>query len=112
MNPSSITVNPGALVLSIYYTDLLLGSLTIPSTPLSPGDNYISGTSAILPPPTSVPFLLKYIFNNPIDLVATGGPGTSNIPSLTMGTSDLVFQYVSRNFSSNLERFYHVTDFG
>ncbi|TPX34719.1 hypothetical protein SmJEL517_g02693 [Synchytrium microbalum] len=95
VNPATTTLSVGDLTFDVYDINaILIGTATISGASLTPGNNYVTASVILLPPPVSVSLIQNFITNIPTALMAKGRHGSTAIASLDAAISTLSFPTV------------------
>ncbi|KAG0282063.1 hypothetical protein BGZ98_006925, partial [Dissophora globulifera] len=86
VNPSSISLNTGDIVLNLVYKDVVLGTVTMPNLAIVPGANTINATSTINPAasPEGLELLTLYTSGAGASVNIVGTPTSTAVESLSL----------------------------
>ncbi|KAF9110558.1 hypothetical protein BGW39_004666, partial [Mortierella sp. 14UC] len=86
VNPSSISLNAGDIVLSLVYKGVALGTVTMPNLAIVPGANTIAATSSINPAvtPEGMELLTLYTSGAGATVSIVGTPTSTAVESLNL----------------------------
>ncbi|KAG0367887.1 hypothetical protein BGX24_003061, partial [Mortierella sp. AD032] len=86
INPSSISLNAGDIVLSLVYNGVALGTVTMPNLAIVPGANTIAATSSINPAatPQGMELLTLYTSGAGATVSIVGTPTSTAVESLNL----------------------------
>ncbi|KAF8920043.1 hypothetical protein BGZ58_004509, partial [Dissophora ornata] len=86
VNPSSISLNAGDIVLDLVYKGVNLGTVTMPNLAIVPGANTVNATSSINPAasPEGLELLTLYTSGASADVSIAGTPTSTTVDSLTL----------------------------
>ncbi|KAG0302731.1 hypothetical protein BGZ99_002906, partial [Dissophora globulifera] len=86
VNPSSISLSTGDIVLNLVYKDVVLGTVTMPNLAIVPGANTINATSTINPAasPEGLELLTLYTSGAGASVNIVGTPTSTAVDSLSL----------------------------
>ncbi|KAF8984175.1 hypothetical protein BGZ46_008689 [Entomortierella lignicola] len=86
INPSSISLNAGDIVLNLVYNGVNLGTVTMPNLAIVPGANNVEATSTIDPAasPQGIELLSLYTSGADASVAIVGTPNSTTVDSLSL----------------------------
>ncbi|KAK3824793.1 MAG: hypothetical protein J3Q66DRAFT_326052, partial [Benniella sp.] len=86
VNPSSISLSAGDIVLDLMYKGVRLGTVTMPNLSIVPGDNTVLASSTIDPAasPEGLELLTLYTSGAGATVIIKGTPSSTNVESLSL----------------------------